>query len=137
MTIWSLVSCRIFDIVSTVSPGHGSTTGPCAPGPVGACIEGRGAVAAPDSRYCRMSLLVTLPAIPDPCIPAISTPCSAAIFRTSGDDLVRRRSSSELPLPPEPRTAEVGEGAAESAALAAAGALSGAATTLAGSVRAG
>src|SRR5215207_1453888 len=45
-----------------------------------------------------MSRFVTRPAIPLPCIVAISTPCSAAIFRTSGDDFVRTRSSKELPL---------------------------------------
>src|SRR5213083_2558905 len=47
-----------------------------------------------------MSRLVTLPAMPLPCIPEISMPCSAAILRTSGDDLVRRRSSNEFPFPP-------------------------------------
>src|SRR4030095_5326634 len=48
---------------------------------------------------CMMSRLVTRPAIPLPCRPAISIPCSAAIFRTSGEDLVRSRSSTDPPLP--------------------------------------
>src|SRR5687767_2309889 len=69
--------------------------------PAGACIEGRAAaVLPPDSRNCMMSLLVTLPEMPVPGTPVISTPCSAAIFRTSGEDFVRKRSSRDAPLPP-------------------------------------
>src|SRR5439155_17925186 len=39
----------------------------------------------------------TAPAMPLPCMALSSMPCSAAILRTSGEDLVRRRSWSELP----------------------------------------
>jgi hypothetical protein len=48
---------------------------------------------------CMMSRLVTRPAMPLPCRFEISMPCSAAILRTSGDDLVRSRSSIEPPFP--------------------------------------
>src|ERR671915_2016648 len=49
-----------------------------------------------------MSFLVTRPARPVPGTVLISTLCSAAIFRTSGVDLRRRRSSavSGAPFPP-------------------------------------
>ena len=43
----------------------------------------------------RMSFFVTRPARPLPLKPVSSIPCSAAIFRTSGDDFVRSRSSNE------------------------------------------
>jgi hypothetical protein len=46
-----------------------------------------------------MSRFVTLPATPDPDNDEMLTPCSAAIFRTNGEDLVRTRSSNEFPLP--------------------------------------
>ena len=41
-----------------------------------------------------MSFFVTRPLMPVPCSAVMSTPCSAAIFRTTGDDFVRRRSST-------------------------------------------
>src|SRR5207244_4363318 len=48
----------------------------------------------------RMSLLVTRPAKPVPGIVEMSTWCSAAILRTSGVDLRRRRSSAvSVPSP--------------------------------------
>src|SRR5919107_798277 len=49
-----------------------------------------------------MSFLVTRPANPVPGMALISTLCSAAIFRTSGVDLRRSRSStlSAAPFPP-------------------------------------
>src|SRR3982750_2178835 len=49
-----------------------------------------------------MSFLVTLPARPVPDTALMSTLCSAAILRTSGVDLRRKRSSvvSAAPLPP-------------------------------------
>src|SRR5437870_3775949 len=47
-----------------------------------------------------MSLFVTRPEIPLPWRPEISTPCSAAIFRTTGEDRVRRRSSRSVTVPP-------------------------------------
>ena len=43
----------------------------------------------------RMSCLVTRPPAPEPSICAMSTPCSAAIFRTTGDDFCRRSSSAD------------------------------------------
>src|SRR5580765_1351479 len=52
-----------------------------------------------------MSCFVTRPATPVPCSPFKSTLCSLAIRRTSGDDRVRRVSSSgpaSAPLSPEP-----------------------------------
>src|SRR5262247_3110423 len=52
-----------------------------------------------------MSFLVTRPEIPVPVRPAISTPCSAAILRTTGEDLVRSRSSRSVAVPPPPRGA--------------------------------
>ena len=99
----SLVSARIFDIGSTLSPGHGSGAGPCCTAPRGR-VHGRrerGARRrAPDAMYSSMSRLGD--AARDarcPACAAISMPCSAAILRTSGEDLVRRRSSR--PLPPD------------------------------------
>ena len=65
---------------------HGRARAPAAPVP-------------PEAMYCSMSRLVTRPWMPVPCIAAISMPCSAAILRTSGEDLVRSRSSK--PLPPD------------------------------------
>src|SRR5207237_10107307 len=56
-------------------------------------------VGAPGSMKPSMSRLVTRPATPEPCSEAMFTPCSAAIFRTSGEDFVRTRSSNELPFP--------------------------------------
>ena len=43
-----------------------------------------------------MSCLVTRPPMPDPAICAMSTLCSCAMRRTSGDDFCRRRSSVRL-----------------------------------------
>src|SRR5215831_18618401 len=94
----SLISERILDIGSTTSPGHGSGSGPCATGALGAPT--RGGAFAPDARKSRRSFFVTRPAMPLPLNALSSTPCSAAMRRTSGEDFVRRRSSSELaPLP--------------------------------------
>ena len=95
---------------STRSPGQGSATGwdraagqpggsgPAARGPRRGRPAPRG---APVSRKPRMSFLVTRPACPLPGTPAMSMPCSAAIFRTSGVDRRRSRSSAVSgPLPP-------------------------------------
>src|SRR5438876_4847153 len=49
-----------------------------------------------------MSCFVTRPAYPLPGIREISTLCSAAILRTSGVDLVRRRCSAVCTPPPSP-----------------------------------
>src|SRR5438105_4304763 len=49
-----------------------------------------------------MSCLVTRPAYPLPGMREMSTLCSAAIFRTSGVDLVRNRSSAVCTPPPPP-----------------------------------
>src|SRR5262249_5561977 len=65
---------------------------------------------------------VTRPAIPEPLSALISIPCSAAIRRTSGEDLVRRRSSSELPFPCAAAGAAGGCVGAEGGGAAAAGA---------------
>src|SRR6185437_7319367 len=98
ITMCSLISCRIFDMGSTRSPGHGSGSGP-------ACTAGcppaaRAGAFGPDSRYSSSSRLVTRPETPLPCNALNSTPWSAAMRRTRGEDLVRRRSSSdEVPLP--------------------------------------
>jgi hypothetical protein len=46
-----------------------------------------------DSMYSRMSCFVTRPPMPVPGIPEMSTLCSRAMRRTSGDDFWRRRSS--------------------------------------------
>src|ERR1043166_8494614 len=62
----------------------------------GGDVRGR---AAPDSIKLRMSFLVTRPLRPVPSSFEISTLCSWAILRTSGLDLVRRRSSAVAALP--------------------------------------
>src|SRR3989441_3874426 len=67
-----------------------------------------------------MSCLVTRPAYPLPGMREISTRCSAAILRTSGVDLVRRRSSAVW-TPPSPSAGRP-EGRAAGAAAAVAGA---------------
>src|SRR3954465_3951233 len=97
-TMCSLVRARILDIGSTTSPGQGCGVGSWDAG----CAmrdAGSGVAGAPDSMNPRMSRFVTRPATPEPCNEAMLTPCSAAIFLTSGDDLVLTRSSKELPLP--------------------------------------
>src|SRR2546425_1590172 len=71
-----------------------------------------------------MSCLVTRPAYPLPGMREISTRCSAAILRTSGVDLVRRRSSAVW-TPPSPSAGRP-EGRAAGAAAAVAGAALGA-----------
>src|SRR3954466_12201293 len=93
----SLISARILVIGSTLWPGHGSGSGRAGCGR----REAEGGVLAgpPDSMKPRMSRLVTRPATPDPWSDEILTPCSAAILRTSGEDLVRTRSSNEFPFP--------------------------------------
>src|SRR6218665_3211733 len=101
MAMWSDVSLRILDMGSTTSPAHGVAAGPCesagAWGAPGTAPENAGAAPAAgrDERYASRSLRVTRPAMPLPVMAASSTPCSAAILRTSGDDLVRTRSSNE------------------------------------------
>src|ERR671910_825175 len=70
-----------------------------------------------------MSFLVTRPAKPVPGTVLMSTLCSAAIFRTSGVDLRRRRSSavSAAPLPPALSPAPLASAAGAAAAAAVAG----------------
>ena len=74
-------------------------------GAVGAA-EGAGAAAgvpaaaaavagAPPSRWARMSFLVTRPLMPVPSMREMSTPCSSAILRTTGEERTRRSSSGE------------------------------------------
>src|SRR5688572_30501765 len=97
MIMWSAVSLRIRAHGSPRSPSHGSTTGPGTtrtPSGLGGggWLAGLGTF-GPASRNDRTSFLVTRPASPDPGIPVMSRLCSAAILRTSGLDLVRRRSS--------------------------------------------
>src|SRR5918995_7221378 len=67
-----------------------------------------------------MSFLVTRPAKPVPGTVLMSTLCSAAIFRTSGVDLRRRRSSavSAAPLPPALSPAPLASAAGAAAAVA-------------------
>src|SRR3989442_15129084 len=65
-----------------------------------------------------MSFLVTRLWIPVPSRPLISTPCSEAILRTSGDDRWRIRSSNDVTVPPSPVDASSGEGRGEGAAAA-------------------
>src|SRR6267143_5525541 len=98
MIIWSAVILRILDHGSTRSPGQASTLGAGSWGPgAGDTLTG------PRSINPRMSCFVTLPAKPDPAIVEMSTRCSAAIFRTSGVDFLRRRSSAvSCPSPPFP-----------------------------------
>src|SRR5437870_2213881 len=79
-----------------------------------------------------MSFLVTRLWIPVPSRPLISTPCSEAILRTSGDDRWRIRSSNDATVPPSltDSSSEAlakeetgsGEGRGEGAAAAGAGA---------------
>ena len=101
----SAIFLRITLICSTRSPSPGfRTVACCVPGApcTGACA-GAGRVAArcgagvPDSIKLRMSFLVTRPLMPVPSSCLISTPCSSAIFRTSGLDFVRRKSSAVAP----------------------------------------
>src|SRR5207245_8109376 len=123
MIMWSAVILRIFENGSTRSPGQGSTTG-CWTGPVGTGAGSRepGAVGAgtPRSMTPRMSCFVTRPAKPVPGMVEMSTRCSAAILRTSGVDLRRRRSSA-VSTPPSPfgGTGEDGEGRGRTGEVAA------------------
>src|SRR5438046_9911641 len=57
---------------------------------------GTGEGACPPPMKPRMSFFVTRPETPEPWIWEMSTLFSAAILRTSGEDLVRRRSSREV-----------------------------------------
>src|SRR6266550_2951701 len=106
MIMWSAVILRIFENGSTRSPGQGSTTG-CSTGPDGAGAGSRepgavgGGAGTPRSMNPRMSCFVTRPAKPLPGIVEMSTWCSAAILRTRGVDLRRRRSSA-VSTPPSP-----------------------------------
>src|SRR6266536_6048553 len=71
-----------------------------------------------------MSCFVTRPAKPLPGMREMSTLCSAAILRTSGVDLVRRRSSVVWTPPPPPSPSlrfTAGAGAVGAASLGAAG----------------
>src|SRR5438128_5810018 len=116
MIMWSAVILRIFENGSTRSPGQGSTTG-CSTGPTDGSGE-RGAVppgavtgiGTPRSIKPRMSCFVTRPAYPVPGMVVMSTWCSAAILRTSGVDLRRRRSSAVSAPSPFGATGEDGEG---------------------------
>src|ERR1044071_81352 len=100
----SAIFLRITLIGSTRSPtcglGGGAETGSyVGAGVTGAAAVEAGAGAAPDSIKLRMSFLVTRPLRPVPSSFEISTLCSWAILRTSGLDLVRRRSSAVAALP--------------------------------------
>src|SRR5688500_13848373 len=94
----SAIFLRITLIASTRSPtcgfgGGGAAISGAGPGGVGSVGRGGAAAGVPDSMKLRMSFLVTRPLMPVPSSLEISTPCSWAILRTSGLDLVRRRSS--------------------------------------------
>ena len=93
---------------------------------------GAGAVTAaapPPSMKAMMSSRVTRPPAPEPVTRAMSTPCSAAIFRTSGVERVLSR-SSRVSSPPAAGAggAGAGAGAAGAGASEAGGARSGAAS---------
>ena len=69
----------------------------------GVAVAAAGSTFAPAPRFStklRMSCLVTRPPMPVPSISEISMPCSSAIFRTSGDERVRRNSSFEVDSSP-------------------------------------
>src|SRR6185437_1788236 len=124
-TIWSLINARILDIGSTRSPAHGSGSGPWnSAAPPGACIDAPGLDTGPLARCSSRSRLVTRPAMPLPLRPVMSTPCSAAILRTSGDDLERSLPSKEsaggaMPLPlPLPCGGRAGAAGADATAAA-------------------
>ena len=83
------------DIFTMSSPAPGLKAGASATltaWGAAACGGGSG----PESRCLRMSSFVTRPAIPVPKIREISTLCSLAILRTSGDDRCRTTSSIEV-----------------------------------------
>src|ERR1700704_3737682 len=142
--MWSAVSFRMRDHGSTRSPGQGSTVAGAgkeagtrgggevtarsdpAPGATGSAPPRF--PASPPSMYPRMSFLVTRPARPVPETVLMSRLCSAAILRTSGVDLRRRRSSavSEAPLPPVASLTARGSGAGAAEAAAGVAALAGA-----------
>src|SRR5437868_14226541 len=83
----------------------------------------------------RMSCLVTRPAKPVPGIVEMPTRCSAAILRTRGVDLRRRRSSA-VPAPSPPFTGAVEGGRERDGAVAAGGGDATAAREAAGARRA-
>src|SRR6185312_14285602 len=117
--------------------GHGSGIGPWnSAAPPGACMDAAGRGAGPLARCSSRSRLVTRPAMPLPFRPVISTPCSAAILRTSGDDLERRRPSNESGVALEPLPLPWAGGAL-AAAVATGAATPAAATARAGDAAAG
>src|SRR5438128_469117 len=119
MIMWSAVILRILENGSTRSPGQGSTAGARGWG-LGAGAAGTAAAVGARSMTPRMSCLVTRPAKPVPGMVEMSTRCSAAILRTSGVDLRRRRSSA-VSTPPSPfgGTGEDGEGRGRTGEVAA------------------
>src|SRR4051812_30144486 len=79
----------VIGTISTLSPGL--YAGMCAAGAPG-LAAGAGDL-GPVSMKPRVSFLVTRPLIPVPLVWRVSTLCSRAILRTSGEDFCRRRSS--------------------------------------------
>src|SRR6184192_245306 len=108
MIMWSAVILRILENGSTRSPGQGSTAGAATAGARDWGLGTGETSDAPRSITPSMSSLVTRPAKPVPGIVEMSTRCSAAILRTSGVDLRRRRSSA-VSAPSPPFTAGAGE----------------------------
>src|SRR6266568_3769951 len=115
MIMGSAVILRILENGSTRSPGQGSPAGARGWG-LGAGAAGTATAVGARSMTPRMSCLVTRPAKPVPGIVEMSTRCSAAILRTSGVDLRRKRSSAVSAPSPFGATGEEGRGAGAAAA---------------------
>src|SRR6266480_4028060 len=119
MIMWSAVILRILENGSTRSPGQGSTAGAATAGARGWGLGAGETSDAPRSITPSMSCLVTRPAKPVPGIVEMSTRCSAAILRTSGVDLRRKRSSAvSTPPSPFPTTGAVEGGRGREGAVA-------------------
>src|SRR5438477_4149384 len=110
MIMWSAVILRILENGSTRSPGHGATAGAATAGARGWGLGVGETSDVPRSITPSMSCFVTRPAKPVPGIVEMSTRCSAAILRTRGVDLRRRRSSAVSAPSPFGTTGEDGEG---------------------------
>src|SRR5437764_6808782 len=121
MIMWSAVILRILENGSTRSPGHGATAGAATAGARGWGLGLGETSDGPRSITPSMSCFVTRPAKPVPGMVEISTWCSAAILRTSGVDLRRRRSSAVSAPSPFGGTGDGARGTGEVAAGAGAG----------------